>query len=336
MAAAAEEQIRNCRTGIARLLNAESPDRIVLTVNGTDGIHLALKGFLREGDHVVTSQTEHKAVAGILEAMERVGFISMDRARSEPSGIVPPEEVERLLRKETRLVAITHCSNVLGQVNPIAEYGKIVSRHGARLFVDASQTVGVVPIDVRAMNVDLFAFAGYKNLFGPMGTGALYLREGLPMEAFHEQRVGFAVEEIPPPYRLEGGTPNAHGYAGLSAGVQFVLENQPERIRRYVRGLALSFLEKLRGRERIRIYSGKNPDAQIGAVSVTIDGTDPAEIGATMDRRFAIACRPGLHCNSGTHQFLGTYPKGTVRFSFGFFNTLADADAAAAALSEML
>lgn len=337
MAVAAAEKVRECRSRIAGLVNAESPDRIVLTSNATDAIHLALRGFLREGDHVVTSHLEHKAVAGMLEAMERAGFITIDRARSDTSGIVPPEEVRHLLRRETRLLAITHCSNVLGQVNPIAEYGRIAAHHGARILVDASQTTGVVPIDVQAMGLDLVAFPGYKNLFGPMGTGALYVREGLPLEVFHEQRVGYAIEEsmTPPPFRLEGGTPNVHGCAGLAAGVQFVQETGVERIRRHVQGLALAFLDRLKEIEGLRIYSGRVPEAQIGAVSITFERAEPGEAASTLDRKYGIACRPGLHCNPGTHRFLGTHPRGTVRFSFGFFNTPADAEAAATAVREI-
>lgn len=339
LAVASEQRVQECRKRLARLLNAESPERVILTLNATDALNIALKGFLREGDHVITSHTEHNSINRPLGAMARAKFVTVDKARSDTNGIVPPEEIEHLIRNETRLIAITHCSNVLGVVNPIEEYAKIASRHGIRLLLDASQSIGVVPIDVRALELDMVAFPGHKNLFGPMGTGALYVREGIWLNAFREGGTGFhAEEEIHPeemPFRLEGGTPNAHGYAGLAAGVQFVEETGLGEIRRHEHHLAIAFIERLRENRRVRIHSGRKPEAQLGPVSITIDGADPAVIGATLDERYGIACRPGLHCAPGTHKFLGTFPAGTVRFSFGFFNTMEHVDAAAKAVNEI-
>lgn len=339
LAVASEQRVQECRKRLARLLNAEGPERVILTFNATDALNIALKGFLREGDHVITSHTEHNSINRPLGAMARAKFVTVDKARSDTNGIVPPEEIEHLIRHETRLIAITHCSNVLGVVNPIEEYAKIASRHGIRLLLDASQSIGVVPIDVRALELDMVAFPGHKNLFGPMGTGALYVREGIWLNAFREGGTGFqAEEEIHPeemPFRLEGGTPNAHGYAGLAAGIRFVEETGLAEIRRHEHHLAIAFIERLRENRRVRVHSGRKPEAQLGPVSITIDGTDPVVVGATLDQRYGIACRPGLHCAPGTHKFLGTFPAGTVRFSFGFFNTMEHVDAAAKAVNEI-
>ncbi len=339
LAVASERRVQECRRRLARLIHAESPERVILTLNATDALNIALKGFLREGDHVITSHTEHNSINRPLGAMSRAKFVTVDKARSDTDGTVPPEEIEPLIRNETRLIAITHCSNVLGVVNPVEEYAKIASRHGIRLLLDASQSIGVVPIDVQALELDMVAFPGHKNLFGPMGTGALYVREGIWLNAFREGGTGFqAEEEIQPeemPFRLEGGTPNAHGYAGLSSGVQFVEETGLEAIRRHEHHLAIAFIERLRENRRVRIHGGRKPEAQLGPVSLTIEGADPAAVGATLDQRYGIACRPGLHCAPGTHRFLGTFPAGTVRFSFGFFNTMEHVDAAVKALNEI-
>jgi selenocysteine lyase/cysteine desulfurase len=228
---------------------------------------------------------------------------------------------------------------VLGVVNPVQDYGRLAKKHGALLLLDSSQTVGVEPIDVKQLDADLIAFPGHKNLFGPMGTGALYVRPGVRVRFFREGGSGFkAEEEVHPeemPYRLEGGTPNAHGYAGLLAGIEFVEKEGIAKIRDHERRLALRFADGLRDNAKVTLYSGKSRDRQLGPVSISIRGAEPAEVGALMDSKYGIACRPGLHCAPGTHRLLGTLPKGTVRFSFGWFNTDADADAAIRAVNEV-
>jgi cysteine desulfurase/selenocysteine lyase len=339
MAVESEKRVQGCREALARLLHAESPDRVVLTLNATDSLNIAIKGFLRPGDHVITSRTEHNSINRPLARLASDGVITYDRAESAPDGSVPASEIEKVIRKETRLIAITHGSNVLGVVNPVEEYAKLARRHGIVLLLDASQTIGVEPIDVRTLDADLIAFPGHKNLFGPMGTGALYVRPGIQLRCFREGGSGFKAEqETHPeemPFRLEGGTPNAHGYAGLLAGVEFVEREGIGKIRAHERRLALRLVEGLRENRKVKLYSGAAPDRQLGPVSLTIQGADPAEVGAMMDSKYGIACRPGLHCAPGTHRFLGTLPKGTIRFSFGWFNTDADADAALRAVNEV-
>ena len=207
-------------------------------------------------------------------------------------------------------------------------------------MLDSSQTAGVVAIDVRAMGADVVAFPGHKGCFGPMGTGALYVRDGVDIRHFREGGTGFQVEsEFQPaemPFRLEGGTPNAHGYAGLAAGLQFIEQTGIQKIHDHERGLALRFIDAIRRNKKVTVWSGRAPDLQLGPVSITIHGAVPAEVGTMLDQRYDIACRPGMHCAPGTHRFLGTFPQGTVRFSFGFFNTDDDVDAAAKAVHEIV
>jgi cysteine desulfurase family protein len=339
MAVAAEAKVADARARVARLLNAESPDRIVLTMNATDALNIAIKGLVRPGDHVVTSVLEHNSINRPLAALEQAGVISVTRIGAEPDGSLSVDAVREALTPATRLVALTHGSNVLGVVNDAAALGAAAMGHGAVLLLDASQTAGVVPIDVRAAQLDLVAFPGHKGCFGPMGTGALYVRPGLKLRAFREGGTGFGAEsELQPetmPFHLEGGTPNAHGLAGLAAGLEFLEREGVAKIGAHERDLALRFAEEARRIPGVTVWSAKSPAKQIGPVSLSVRGRDPAEVGAALDERSGIACRPGLHCAPGTHRFLGTFPAGTVRFSFGYFNTTADVDAAARSLREI-
>lgn len=339
MAVESEKRVQGCREAVAALLNAESPARVVLTLNATDGLNMALKGLLNPGDHVITSHTEHNSINRPLAALAAAGTITYDKAACAPDGTVPPAEIEKLIRKETRLIAITHCSNVLGVLNPIDEYALLARKRGIATLIDASQSVGVVPIDVRALGVDMVAFPGHKNLFGPMGTGALYVREGIQLRPWREGGTGFnSDKEIQPeemPFHLEGGTPNAHGYAALEAGIAFLRKEGIEKILRHERELALRFAREVRANKKVEVYGARSPERQIGPVSINIKGADPAEVGEVMDRRYGIACRPGLHCAPGTHRRLGTFPAGTVRFSFGYFNTPEHVDAAVRAVNEV-
>ncbi len=339
MAIEAEERVQEARGRVAKLLNAESPDRIILTLNATDALNIAIKGLLKPGDHVVTTGLEHNSINRPLTGLEHAGIISVSKARSAEDGTTAPDEIEKLCSRKTRLIAVTHCSNVLGVVNPAAEYARVARRKGALLLLDSSQTAGVVPMDVRAEQLDMVAFPGHKGCLGPMGTGALYVRPGIRLEVWREGGTGFAAEsEVQPddyPFHLEGGTPNAHGLVGLAAGLKFIEETGINRIREHERALAIRFVEALRGNRKITIYSGRRPDSQIGPVSISIAGADPVQVGAALDQRHGIACRPGLHCAPGTHKFLGTFPKGTVRFSFGYFNTGAELDAAVKAVEEI-
>ncbi|HTF57361.1 MAG TPA: aminotransferase class V-fold PLP-dependent enzyme [Planctomycetota bacterium] len=339
MAVAAEAKVGEARARVANLLNAESPDRIVLTLNATDALNIAIKGILRPGDHVVTSVLEHNSINRPLAALEQAGAIAVTRLPAEPDGSLSVDALRGALTPATRLVAVTHGSNVLGVVNDAAALGDLAMRHGAVLLLDASQTAGVVPIDVRAQQLDLVAFPGHKGCLGPMGTGVLYVRAGLSLRPFREGGTGFAAEsELQPeamPFRLEGGTPNAHGLAGLAAGLEFLEREGVAKIGAHERDLALRFAEEARRIPGITVWSGRSPAKQIGPVSLSIQGREPGEVGAALDERYGIACRPGLHCAPGTHRFLGTFPKGTVRFSFGYFNTPADVAAAAGALREI-
>jgi cysteine desulfurase family protein len=334
-----ERAVREARARAARLIGAESPERVVFTLNGTDALNIAIHGLdLQPGAHVVTSELEHNSVARPLSSLQRRG-VSVSPARANGAGIVEPDEILRLIGPGTKLLALTHCSNVIGEVAPAEEYGRIARDRGILFLLDAAQTAGVVELDVRKIGADLVAFPGHKNLLGPMGTGVLYVRPGLDLNPLREGGTGVdsASQSHPGsmPFRLEAGTANAIGLAGLAAGLAFLEERGVGKIREHENRLALRFIERVRENPRVKVHSGKRPEEQIGPVSVSLAGGSPEEVGALLDEKYGIACRAGLHCAPGAHRHLGTFPEGCLRFSFGIFNTQEEADAAARAVEEL-
>src|SRR6195256_2261777 len=234
MALAAERALDDCRHLLNQLFHGKEPERWILTLNCTDALNMAFKGVLADGDHVVTTDLEHNSVSRPLRAMELDGRISLTRVRADRGGTIDPDDIRKAITPRTRLIALTHASNVLGTVQPIAEVGRIAREHNLLFVVDAAQTAGVVPIDVQAMHIDLLAFPGHKSLLGPTGTGALYVGPRTAVRAWREGGTGGdSSSETQPrelPYFLEGGTPNVLGVAGLAAGIKYVQEHGPRAI----------------------------------------------------------------------------------------------------------
>src|SRR5688500_15856546 len=226
MALAAERALDDGRHELNQFFHGEAPERFVFTLNCTDALNMAFKGVLVEGDHVITSDLEHNSVSRPLRAMELAGRISLTRLKADGSGTLDPVAGRRAITLKTRVIAWTHASNVLGTVQPIADIGRIAREHNVLFLVDASQTAGVIPVDIEAMHIDLLAFPGHKSLFGPTGTGALYVGSRTKVGVWREGGTGGdSSSEVQPrelPYLLEGGTPNVLGVAGLTAGVKYV------------------------------------------------------------------------------------------------------------------
>src|SRR5438552_4041222 len=271
MALAAERALDDCRPLLHQFFQGEGPERFIFTLNCTDALNMAFKGVLSEGDHVITSNLEHNSVSRPLRAMELAGHISLTRLSADGGGTVDPDDFRRAITPRTRLIALTHASNVLGTVQPIAAVGDIARQTGLLFLVDAAQTAGVVPIDVQKMNVDLLAFPGHKSLLGPTGTGALYLGPRVHVRAWREGGTGGdSANETQPselPYFLEGGTPNVLGVAGLAAGVKYVQEQGIDRIRRH----EATLMERLCGRlEEIggyEIFGHQDHSQRVGTLS---------------------------------------------------------------------
>ncbi len=341
MAIAAEQQLDACRHALNQLFRGEAPERWIFTMNATDGLNLAIKGVVKAGDHVVTTDLEHNSISRPLVALEKAGVITLTRVASE-GGYVDPEGIRRAITPKTSLVAMTHASNVLGTVQPIAAIAPIVRESGALFLIDAAQTAGVVPLDLRALPVDLVAFPGHKALYGPTGTGALYAgpRTDGRLRPWREGGTGgdssSPTQPAALPYALEGGTPNVLGVAGLAAGIAWVAERGPEVLRRHEVGLLESVVDWAQGADGWRIAGRWEPEAHVGALSlIAPDALTPQDIAAILDTSFDIAVRPGLHCAPYIHRRLGTYPDGTLRLSPGPFSTAADIDVFLQALSEI-
>ncbi|PKN69097.1 MAG: cysteine desulfurase [Deltaproteobacteria bacterium HGW-Deltaproteobacteria-12] len=318
--------IYDTREKLAQLFNVVDPIRIVLTKNATEALNIAILGFLKPGDHVITSSMEHNSVMRPLRAMEARG-VGITIIPCDKAGLIDPADIASAIKKDTRAIFITHASNVTGGGMPVSDIGRIAREHGLVLCVDAAQTAGSYPIDVTEMNIDLLAFTGHKSLFGPSGTGGLYIREGL------EKSIGplciggtgsrSEVEEQPDfmPDRYEAGTPNIVGITGLQAGVDFVLSTGIDQIKSKEDSLVKTFIEGIENLPGIIIYGQMSIGRRIPVVSFNIAGMDPAVVALELDERFKIMSRSGLHCAPSAHKTIGTYSMGTVRFSFSCFNT---------------
>jgi cysteine desulfurase family protein len=340
MALAAERALDDCRHLLNQLFHGKEPERFVFTLNCTDALNMAFKGVLRDGDHVITSDLEHNSVSRPLRAMELAGRISLTRIRADGGGTYSPDDVRAAITPKTRLIALTHASNVLGTVQPIAEVGRIARTADLLFLVDAAQTAGVVPLDVQEANVDLLAFPGHKSLLGPTGTGALYVGPRARVGAWREGGTGGdSSSETQPrefPYFLEGGTPNVLGVAGLSAGLRFVQEQGLDNIRRHEVELTERLWRKLEELGGFEVFGHREPSRRVGTLSFRSEALPAAEIGGILDQAFDVAVRPGLHCAPYIHRALGTFPDGTVRVSPGPFSTEADIDHLVNALAEIL
>jgi cysteine desulfurase / selenocysteine lyase len=341
MAVEAEQALDAARHSLNQFFRGEGPERWVFTHNCTDGLNLAIKGVLSPGDHVVTTDLEHNSISRPLEALRKAGVISLSRIKSE-EGYVDPEEIRKALRRETSMVAMTHASNVLGTVQPIEAIAAIVREAGALLLVDAAQTAGVVPIDLRAAAIDMLAFPGHKSLYGPTGTGALYVgprTDGL-IRSWREGGTGgdssSPTQPAELPYLLEGGTPNVLGISGLAAGVAWVAEIGPENLRQKEVALLERVVDWAQNTEGWRLAGRWDPALHVAALSLIVpESLSPQDVAAILDTSFNIAVRPGLHCAPYIHRSLGTYPQGTIRLSPGAFNTPEDILAFIDALSQI-
>ncbi len=339
MALAAERALDDARHLLNQFFGGKGPERWVFTLNGTDALNMAFKGVLNGGDHVITTDLEHNSVSRPLRALELAGRITLTRVRADGSGTVDPGEVRKAVTPKTRLVAVTHASNVLGTVQPVEEIGRVTREHDLLLLVDAAQTAGVLPIDVGALNVDLLAFPGHKSLLGPTGTGALYVGPRAKIRAWREGGTGGdSASETQPrelPYYLEGGTPNVLGVAGLSAGVRYVQEQGPEVIHAREVALCDRLRQKLAELPGYEVFGHRDAARRVGTLSFRCAALPAAELGGILDQAFDIAVRPGLHCAPYVHRAIGTFPEGTVRVSPGPFSSEEDIDRLGAALAEV-
>ena len=334
-AVAAARTVYGLREKLAGLFGCRRPDHVCFTPNSTMALNIAISGLLGPGDHVLSTDLEHNSVLRPLYRLERQGM-GLDFVPADSRGQIDYDDFERLLRPNTRAVVCTHASNLTGDLVDIGWVGKFCHAHGLLFLLDASQTAGVFPIDMEKQHIDVVCFTGHKSLLGPQGTGGLCVREGVDIRPFAVGGTGvqsfLAAQPEEYPTRLEAGTLNSHGLAGLSAAVDFLLETGTDNIRAHETALARRFYEKVREMPGITVYGDFSKTERAPVVTLNIADADSGEVSDELAERFGIATRPGAHCAPRLHRALGTEDQGAVRFSWSYFNTEAETDAAAEAV----
>lgn len=316
--------IYDTRVLLAKLFHIENPMQIVFTKNATESINIALKGILVEGDHVITSSMEHNSVMRPIKHLEKKG-ISHTIVQCDTQGQICIQDIEQAITSKTKLIVITHASNVTGTLMPIEEIGELAKKHGLLFMVDASQTAGVYPIDVQQACIDLLAFPGHKGLLGPQGIGGLYVSEAVTVQTLLEGGTGSHSELLEQPLalpeRLESGTLNTPGIAGLYGALQFIDRIGIDQIRKTEQQHIDFLLGKMKNIPHLVLYGPSDSSKQTGIISFNFKDVESSEVSYVLSEGYGIATRSGLHCAPLAHQTIGTKGIGTVRISPGYFTT---------------
>ena len=341
LAVEAGQIVFNARQMVADLAGVANPMHVIFCANATEAINLAILGSYKPGDHVITSSMEHNSTIRPLKHLEIEQKISLSIARCSTQGLLDPEKIKLLIKPETRMVVLNHASNVTGTVQPLRDIGFFCRQRSITFIVDAAQSFGIIPLNMKADGIDLLAFSGHKGLYGPTGTGGLVLADDFYAARLRPLKfggTGSASDKTEQPAflpdRFESGTQNVAGLSGLSAGIAHVIA-QPdgiEGIYRHKKELTACFLR--RATNEIEGFTGCVPSAMIetGVVSFNLEGLDPSHVVQQLDERWSIMSRAGLHCAPLAHATIGTFPRGAIRFSFGIFNTSNEVDTAIEAL----
>ena len=330
--------IFDLRTKLASFFNAESPRQIVFTANSTESLNIAIKGVLNSGDHVITTELEHNSVLRPLYEMEMQG-VELTILKSDSQGNLSYADFEKEIRGNTKAIVCTHGSNLTGNLIDIALVGKIAKDHQLLFIVDASQTAGVFPIDVQAMNIDILCFTGHKALLGPQGTGGMYVREGINVRPLLSGGSGVQTflkshpEEMPT--ALEAGTLNSHGLAGLRAALGYIIDTGLDEIRQKEQNLMWMFYDQVKDIPGIKVYGDFTQNERCPIVTLNIRDYDSSEVSDALYVNYGISTRSGGHCAPLMHQALGTKQQGAVRFSFSHFNSMDEVNTAILALKEL-
>ncbi|WP_110000593.1 MULTISPECIES: aminotransferase class V-fold PLP-dependent enzyme [Paenibacillus] len=339
MAVQASRVVFGARKAISTLLGVRNANDIAMGSNTTEALNLAIQGWLREGDHVIATMAEHNSVRRPLEYMRRSRNVEVDYVPVNAAGQIDLVQFARLFRSNTRLVVCTHSSNLLGSILPIGEIALMCQKHQVTFLVDAAQSAGIIPVDVKQLGIDMLAFPGHKGLLGPQGTGGLYIAPELDVQPLLHGGTGSQSEAIEQPLvrpdRYEAGTPNTVGIAGLAAGVQHVLELTPEFIYKQEWDLTQRMMDGLSSVHGIRMLGPEIGQARTGLLSFTVEGYDSAQLAFQLDRNYGIAVRSGFHCTPLAHESAGTTASGAVRASVGYSTSREDVDALIEAVIEL-
>lgn len=336
----AARTIHGCRAKLARLLGCPRADHVCFTPNSTAALNTVINGVACPGDRVVTTVLEHNSVLRPLNRLAAEQGVTVEHTGCDANGVLDYDELEQLVTPGTRAVVVTHASNVTGNAVDIARVAAMAHAAGALVIVDASQSAGTAKIDMDAMGLDVVCFTGHKGLMGPQGTGGLAVAEGIDVAPWAMGGTGVhSFDELQPlewPTRLEAGTLNGHGIAGLSAGLDFIeAQGGVEAIAAHERSLAERFLDGVREIPGIALYGAFDQPTRSAIVSLNVGDIDSAEISDALMQGWGIATRPGAHCAPLMHRALGTERQGVVRFSFGYFNTDEEVDTAIDALRDL-
>lgn len=325
----ASRLVLNTREVAARLFNCVDSSRVLFASNATMALNMATMGTLLPGDHVVTSSMEHNSLLRPLFMLEKQG-VELTVVPADAQGIVDPSLFRQSLRKNTRMIALSHVSNVTGSIQDIQQAALIAREAGILLLVDAAQSAGAMPIDMQAIGIDLLAVPGHKGLLGPQGTGLLVVAPGVKLRPIIAGGTGSSSDQDHQPDSFpegfEAGTHNLPGIAGLGAGLGFLLETGVEKIGLHEQQLAEYLRKRLEGLDGCTLFGPINPEHRSGVLSLVVEGWDPSIMAFNLDREYGISVRSGLHCAPRAHRAIGSYPIGTLRISPGWFNTLDDID----------
>jgi cysteine desulfurase family protein len=320
----AGREVFRTRELVAKLFNIRNPLQVVFTANATDSINLALKGLLKTGDHVVTTSMEHNSVIRPLYAMHETG-INYSIVKCSKDGFLNIDDLKQEIRENTKLIVMTHASNVTGNILPVREVGKICRDNGIIFMLDAAQTAGILHIDVENMFIDLLAVPGHKALMGPQGVGILYISEELELLPLKEGGTGSnSIDLVQPsimPDKFESGTLNLPGIVGLCAGVEFIINETTDKILSHENNLVNLLIKELKQIELVQIFSNTELSKPFSTLSFNIQGMPSSKVADILDKKFDICVRAGLHCAPLAHKTIGTLERGTVRVSTGYFNT---------------
>ncbi len=335
---AASRIMYDTRQKLARLLGIEDPLRVIFTLNATEALNLAIKGALKPGDHVITTSMEHNSVLRPLETLKKQS-IETSLLKADKTGLVSLSDVRQALQPNTKMLVITHCSNVTGSIQPVEEMVKLAREHQLLSLVDASQSTGSIPYHIEKMNPDLLAAPGHKALLGPQGTGFLYMKPGVVLQELKQGGTGSESENLQQPLtvpdRYESGTQNAHGLAGLKAGIEFLLKETVEAVREHEKKHILQLKEGLSSIKGIRLYGPESIDQQGSVILFAIRDLDQTQLNYMLDQLYGVSARAGLHCAPLAHQTIGTFPVGAIRFSPGYFTTKEEIDQALSAVNQL-
>ncbi len=339
MAMKASKVLFYTRVKLAKLFNVSNPNDIIFTSNATSALNQGIKGWLKSGNHVITTTLEHNSVRRPLEYLRQKDGVEISYVKPREDYSFAMEDFEKEFNPQTSLVIVTHASNLVGTIVPIKELGELCRKYKVPFMVDASQSAGVFPIDVQAMNIQLLAFPGHKGLYGPQGTGGLYIDPKMDLEPLLHGGTGSHSESLEQPTtrpdRYESGTANTVGIAGLGVGVDFVLKTGVDQIREKEMKLTYKLIEGLEKLEGVQVYGQDKNIERAAVVAFSIEGLDASESAYILDQQYGIAVRAGYHCTPLGHETIGTMNQGAIRASFSYFNEMEDVEALILAVQEI-